>query len=101
MVAFDSWHHRMMDRSHGGGMMDGGQMNGGGGWVVVLLVLLLLTVLACAVVYVLVTATTHVTPAVRGPSPTPRSSREVLDRRLAHGDITPEEYGARRQLLDL
>ncbi len=96
MVAFDGWHHdRMTDRSYGGGMMDGGAS-----WVVPVLLFLLLAMVVGAAVYALVTTTAPATPEASVAPNVPSSSREVLDLRLAHGEITPEEYGARRQLLD-
>jgi uncharacterized membrane protein len=98
MFSFDDWGHgRMMDRSYGGG---GGMMDDATGWVVMLLGLLLLLAFIGAATYWIVSvsgAPTSTRVDRLPPAPTPR---ELLDRRLASGEITPEEYGARRELLD-
>lgn len=83
-------------------MMDGwnhGGMNGAGAWMMVLVTVLLVAVVVVAVL------------VARGPAPAPPTSsdapalsahsaaRELLDLRLARGEITAEEYADLRAVL--
>jgi uncharacterized membrane protein len=107
MFCFDDLGPGMMDGRDRGGMMDtynrGGMMDDGGAWVVMILAFVLVLALIGLAVFWVVRAAgapTATSPAPRptqspGPSPS-----EVLDLRLARGEITPEEYGATRPLLD-
>jgi putative membrane protein len=97
MVGFDDWGPgRMAHRQYGGAMMDGGT-----GWFVLVLVLVLVLVVVLAGVAVYVAAVAARSPRPPSSAPlAPPSPRDLLDRRLASGEITPEEYGERRQLLD-
>ncbi len=75
-------------------------MTYGGFWLMFLIGLLLVVLIALATYVVLraVNAQPATTPPPAGgvtPSP-----REVLDLRLARGEISPEDYSATRPLLD-
>ena len=85
-----------MDGSYGDGMMDGSW----GFWMMAILGLLLLAMIGLTAFL-----------AVRGTGPrqsspghdlteTPSSAREMLDQRLARGEISQEDYTATRTLLD-
>ncbi len=95
MFPIDDWDPgRMMDGYDGNGTM----MNGGG-WVMMFMGLLLLLALVGLMIFL--------TLRVTGPGSTGRSAasstgspREVLDLRLARGEIGEEEYGTARRLLD-
>jgi uncharacterized membrane protein len=101
MFALDDWGPGMMDGRDRGGMMDGG-----GAWVVMVLCLVLLVALVGVVTYLVVRASSA--PASSGPlavppappAPAGPTPRDVLDHRLARGEVTPEEYSAARELLD-
>ena len=96
MFSTDDWHPgRMMDDSYGTGtgMMDGG------GWVMALIALLLLVLVGVAI-FMASRATSGLAPGVRGVPPVTGSPRDILDLRLARGEISPEEYGTTRTLLD-
>ncbi|CAN5156883.1 hypothetical protein BH09ACT12_BH09ACT12_13850 [soil metagenome] len=79
-------------------------MGGGGGWMVgfavVTLVLLLIAVIGVAVsIYLHTSRTTSASrrsPGAVGSAPEPR---DLLDARLARGEVTPEEYRTVRSLL--
>ncbi len=95
MFPTDDWDPgRMMNGSYGNGT---GMMNGGG-WLILLIGLLLL-VLVGATIFLALRATGS-SPTGRGASPVTGSPRDVLDLRLARGEISPEEYGTTRTLLD-
>ena len=88
----DDWGpDRMMDGSYGGGMY-------GGAWLMLVVGLLVLVV----VVTTILLATRLLTTQQPGPAPTAAvgSPRDLLDQRLARGEITPEEYRATRSLLE-
>jgi putative membrane protein len=87
----DRW-DRMMNGSNG--------MTYGGFWLMLLFGLLLLVLLGVAIYFVLRAANPR--PVASG-GPVERaalSPREVLDLRLARGEISPEEYSVARPLLD-
>ena len=71
-----------------------------GFWLMLLLGLIAVALIGVAV-YVALRAVNAQSPAP-GPSvgAAPPTSREVLDLRLARGEINPEEYSATRPLLD-
>jgi uncharacterized membrane protein len=82
-------------------MMNGsGGMTYGGFWLMLLFALVVVVLVGVAI-YVALKA---VNPEVPAPSRTVQASvpspREVLDLRLARGEISPEEYTAARPLLD-
>ena len=79
-------------------MMNGsGTMTYGGVWVM-LLIAVILAVLVGVAVYVALRAV-NPQPQV-SVNPAAPSPRELLDQRLARGEISPEEYTARRPLLE-
>jgi uncharacterized membrane protein len=87
----DRW-DRMMNGSNG--------MTYGGFWLMLLFGLLLVVVLGVAIYLVLRAANPHPLAAggpVERAAPSPR---EVLDLRLARGEINPEDYSVARPLLD-
>lgn len=90
MFAQDDWDPgRMMNGSYGDGMMNGGV------WMMVVFGLLLLALVGSAILVVIrVTGSSSHSRMVTG------SARDVLDRRLAQGEISAEEYGTTRTLLD-
>jgi len=100
----------LISRRLGPGMMRGydhdGMMSGAGAWFTMLLGFLLLLALIGFTIYWVARATTPRPTAFRDASfssprsPSGPSPRDVLDLRLASGEITPEEYGATRELLD-
>jgi uncharacterized membrane protein len=95
MFPTDDWDPgNMMNGPYGNGS---GMMNGGG-WLMVLTAILLVLVLGTMIV--LAFRATGSGPAVRGAGPMTGSPRDVLDLRLARGEISPEEYGTTRTLLD-
>ena len=72
-----------------------------GGFWLMLLVGLVLVVLLAAAIYVALRAVNPQPPASgRMVEPAASSPREVLDLRLARGEISPEEYSTARPLLD-
>ena len=87
MFSSDDWDpDRMMDGSYGG------MMGGGGPWMMLLLGLLLLGLVAATVFWaVKASGAQGLTGTSNDPSRSP-SAREVLDLRLARGEISPEEY---------
>ena len=75
--------------------MDGGDhMDGGWAFVMGMLMLLVLAAVILLVVWVVRSTASHAGAAPGGESP-----MEVLDRRLASGDITPEDYRERAEIL--
>ena len=87
-----------------GGMMNGryddGGMRYGGVWLMLVLGLVVVALLvAILVLLVRMPAGARAFDAARpsGPAATPR---ELLDLRLARGEISPEDYRATRPLLD-
>ncbi|MEO8223369.1 MAG: SHOCT domain-containing protein [Gammaproteobacteria bacterium] len=79
---------------HHDGFMGGtfGGMSGGLGW------LLLLAVLVVA--FVFISKTRFGRPDDRTRTPANEAPHEVLQRRLASGEITPAEYEERKAILD-
>ncbi len=70
--------------------MDGG----GGGWVAMLIIVLLMIALAAGVIWAFVK---HARPYVGATPDRPAypSAAEILDERLARGEIDPDEYRER------
>jgi len=88
-------------RRHGSGM-DGygnGMMDGSGAWFAMLLGLLLLLALAWIAVY-WIARTTGSASSATPPAAPALPPRDVLDLRLARGQITPEDYRTTTRLLD-
>jgi uncharacterized membrane protein len=81
-------------------MSGSGGLGYGGLWLM-FLVGFLLVVLVGVAIYVALRAV-DARPQAAGRTVEPRgpSPREVLDLRLAHGEISPEEYRSARPLLD-
>ncbi len=77
--------------------MDNDHMDGGWEWVMVALLVLTLVVVAALVVWVARSGAGQRPAAAVEPLETPR---QILDRRLAAGELTPTEYEERRRLLD-
>lgn len=84
-------------------------MDGGGAWMVgfaILTTVLLLTAVLAILAHLYQhrshghLATHHPAGAVPGGPVVPADSRLVLDSRLAHGEVTIEEYWAVRSLID-
>jgi len=82
---------RILDGSYDGIM-------GGGGWTMLFFSLVLVVLLGAVVFVSLTVAGPPFTAVGRALEPPPGSSREVLDRRLARGDISDEEYNVARAL---
>lgn len=89
-------------------MMNGDGSMYGGAWLMVLLTLLVVGALVATVVVVLRAMQSDPSrglpggtagPAGTGERPDVGSPRDLLDQRLARGEITPEEYRATRALL--
>jgi uncharacterized membrane protein len=82
-------------------MMSGsGGMAYGGIWLMFLVGLVLVVLLGVAVFLALRAGNFQPSPPARMAEPTAQSARDVLDLRLARGEITPEEYSNARPLLD-
>jgi len=109
MMTRDEWDpDRMMD-----GWNDGDMMDGSGVWVMVLVTVLLVALLATVLVFVIRASTTSSSPTAPPPpmpsggypqaSPpmAPLTAREVLDLRLARGEITRAEYTEMRHDLSV
>lgn len=89
---YDDWDpDRMMNGSTYGGMYGGG--------VVMLLVMVLLIALVSLAVYLAVRMASHHAPPARRVEPGATTAIDVLDQRLARGEITPDEYRETRPLL--
>lgn len=73
----------------------GDHMHRGWGWGMAVLMVLLLAAVVVLVVWVVRTTSHRAVPA----SPAGPTAREILERRLAEGDITPDEYRERTGLL--
>ena len=82
-------------------MMNGsGGMTYGGFWLMLLVGIFLVVLLGVAI-YVALRAVYPQSPTPgRTVDPAAPSPREVLDLRLARGEISPEEYSTARPLLD-
>jgi putative membrane protein len=78
-------------------MNDSGTMTYGGFWMMLLIALVVAVLLGVAI-YVALRAV-NPQPQVSATPPAP-SPREVLDLRLARGEISPEDYSAARPLLE-
>lgn len=82
-------------------MMNGsGGMTYGGFWLMFLVGLFLVVLLGVAIYVALRAVNPPPTAAGRTVEPPTPSPREVLDLRLARGEISPEEYSTARPLLD-
>lgn len=90
-MASDRWDH----------MMNGsGGMPYGGFWLMLLVGIILVMLLGVAIYVALRAVTPQPSAAQRPAEPATPSPREVLDLRLARGEISPEEYSTTRPLLD-
>ena len=90
-----NWHPgHMMDGHRGNGMMDGG------GWIMMIFGVFLLLLTVAAILWAFRATRPHPTDTDRAVGSTSGSARDVLDVRLARGEVTPEEYTATRALLD-
>ena len=87
---------RMMDGSYGDGMMDGSW----GFWMMALLGVLLVVIIGVTAVLALRAAGGQSSATAHGVATPPSSPREVLDQRLARGEISQTEYGSTRALFD-
>lgn len=72
----------------------------GGIWLMFLVGLVLVVLLGVAIFLALRAGNSQPPTSARMLEPTAQSAREVLDLRLARGEITPEEYSNARPLLD-
>jgi putative membrane protein len=87
MFSSDDWDpDRMMD-----GRYDG-MMGGGGAWMMVLVGLLLLGLVAAIAFWAVRASGAQQSTRTSDDRPRTSSAREVLDLRLARGEISPEEY---------
>jgi len=92
MFSNDGWHPgRMMNGSYGEGMTSGGV------WMMTIFGLLFLVFVGTTIVWAIRAAGSDATHT--GVDPTRGSPRDVLDLRLARGEISPDEYGTTRTLL--
>jgi putative membrane protein len=90
-MASDRWDH----------MMNGsGGMTYGGFWLMLLIGIFLVALLGVAIYVALRAVNSQSSAAGRTVGPATPSPREVLDLRLARGEISPEEYSIARPLLD-
>ena len=95
MYSTEDWDpDRMMDGSYGGGMMDGGGM-----WMMVLFGLVLVVLVGTAALWAFKAAGSRASDNGTVVGPVSESARDVLDLRLARGEISPEEYDTTRTLL--
>jgi uncharacterized membrane protein len=90
-MASDRW-DRMMNGSGG--------MSYGGFWLMVLIGIFLVALLGVAIYVALRAINPQPSASGHRVEPTAPSPREVLDLRLARGEISPEEYNTARPLLD-
>lgn len=70
----------------------------GGGWRWGMFAVMVLIALAVIALVVWLVRTTRTPPPAPGPSA--QTPMEILDRRLASGEITPEDYRQRAEILD-
>jgi uncharacterized membrane protein len=95
MFTKDGWDpDDMMNGSYGNGFM------GGGAWMMLLVGLLLVVLLATTIFFVLKAVELGHQETGRSADRAVGSPRDVLDHRLARGEISHEEYAATRTLLD-
>lgn len=81
-------------------MNNGDHMDGGWGWaMMVLMFVALIAVLALVVWVVRTLGGSHSHGAHAVGSPPPETPMQILDRRLAAGEITPEEHKDRSAML--
>ena len=82
-------------------MMGGsGGMTYGGFWLMLLVGIFLVVLLGVAIYVALRAVNLQSSAPARTGEPAAPSPREVLDLRLARGEISPEEYSTARPLLD-
>ncbi len=77
-------------------MHDGDNMDGGWGWAMFVLMAIAVVTVVALVVWVVRTTAIH----PHGAANQTETPRQVLDRRLAAGEITPDEYHERATILD-
>lgn len=76
--------------------MDGDHMNGAWGWGMGALMVVALVAIVAMVVWLARTHPVH----PHAPTILAETPKQILDRRFAAGDITPEEYRDRATILD-
>ena len=86
---------RMMNGSYGGAMM------GGGAWMMAIFGLLLLVLMGTAIFLAIKAVGSRHNDVGPVAGPASGSPGDLLDLRLARGEISPEEYGTTRTLLGL
>lgn len=108
MLTRDQWDPDRMPGDMMDGWNDGDMMDGSGVWVMVLVTVLLVALLAAVLVLVVrasSASSSTTTPTTPGPGPSPPmaplTAREVLDLRLARGEITRAEYAEMRHDLSV
>ncbi len=72
-------------------------MDGGWGWAMVALMAFAIIVAAALVYWIVRSGQTQ--SRATAEAPPAQTPQQILDRRLAEGDISPEEYRERRSLL--
>ena len=82
------------------GQMYYDHMDGGWGWGMAAFMVLAVVVIAGLVVWIVRSTGAHQPQAGHHPADTPAETpMQVLDRRLAQGDITPDDYRERAAIL--
>lgn len=71
---------------------------GGWHWGMAVLIVLVVAALVVLVVWLVRSTSAHQHAAPAG-APVPETPQQILDRRLAEGDITPDEYRERSDIL--
>lgn len=77
--------------------MDNDHMDDGWGWAMAVMMVVALLVVVALVVWLV--RTTALGRASEAAPPVPETPQQILDRRLAAGELTPAEYEERRALL--
>ena len=72
----------------------------GWGWTMMLLWAILLVVLVAGVIWAMLASSRPAGPAYERQASSPPSARELLDERLARGEIDTDEYEQRRRALE-
>ena len=74
-------------------------MNGGWGWGMAAVMVLAVVAIVTLVVWMVRTTALSHGPAYHAASPVPETPMQILDRRMAHGEIAPEEHKERAAAL--